>query len=57
MFEDMFGMFNKDKEEDEETEIIRPERETYSSPPVQSSAKTFHIIIFFNSTFYHNIST
>ena len=44
MFEDMFGMFNKDEEKDEDTEIIRPERETYSSPPVHSVVSNVTVI-------------
>lgn len=43
MFEDMFEMFNKENE-DEETEIIRPERESYSSQPVPSSVSNVTVI-------------
>ena len=44
MFEDMFEMFSKEKEDGGETEIIRPERETYSSQPAQSSVSDVTVI-------------
>ncbi len=44
MFEDMFGMFNKEKENDEETEIIRPSHENYSSQHVSSSISNVTVI-------------